>query len=296
VIFQCLIMASFTGGLGERRQCQPQPATTSCVFICECLAFAGRAPRISFGHERKRIIEGEIHASETTLGPNRPLGSRGAIPHPTATADRYFELKVADPTASLIGVLNLERASSIPKDRNPRAEIGRVVERLLDEESGVPMTTAGAEQEWWKRCSTKVLGLGPLEPLLKEPSNQRHPWSIATTKVFIERNRQASPRPPCVFKDDGAPAAILSKRSFSQVGPGVSTRRQADRGRAGLADGSRVNAIHPAGLALDGPCLSIRRFGRHVITPGRDDPVQDAHPPACCAFLSAVVQCKSTVP
>ena len=57
----------------------------------------------------------------------------------TRTADRYFELK-SQIHRKLIGVLNLERASSIPKDRM-RAEIGRVVERLLDEER-VPMTTA----------------------------------------------------------------------------------------------------------------------------------------------------------
>jgi pilus assembly protein CpaF len=55
------------------------------------------------------------------------------------SADRYFELK-SQIHRKLIGVLNLDRVSSIPKDR-VRAEIGRVVERLLDEER-VPMTTA----------------------------------------------------------------------------------------------------------------------------------------------------------
>jgi len=71
------------------------------------------------------------------LGPNRPPALRGGIPAPNRTADRYFELK-SQIHRKLIGVLNLERASSIPKDRI-RAEIGRVVERLLDEER-VPMT------------------------------------------------------------------------------------------------------------------------------------------------------------
>jgi len=68
-------------------------------------------------------------------------------------------------------VLNLERASSIPKDRI-RAEIGRVVERLLDEER-VPHDHRRADENSSKRCSMKLLGLGPLETLLKNPA-QRH--------------------------------------------------------------------------------------------------------------------------
>ncbi|MCU1236144.1 MAG: type secretion system protein, partial [Candidatus Solibacter sp.] len=61
------------------------------------------------------------------MGPNRPLPQRGgSSPVASKTADRYFELK-SQIHRKLIGVLNLERASSIPKDRI-RAEIGRVVE------------------------------------------------------------------------------------------------------------------------------------------------------------------------
>src|SRR5882724_8753826 len=54
-------------------------------------------------------------------------------------SDRYFELK-SEIHKKLIGVLNLDRVSSIPKER-VRSEIGRVVERLLEDER-VPMTTA----------------------------------------------------------------------------------------------------------------------------------------------------------
>jgi len=59
---------------------------------------------------------------------NRPLPSRGGPPGASAgtkVADRYFELK-SQIHRKLIGVLNLDRVSSIPKDR-VRAEIGRVV-------------------------------------------------------------------------------------------------------------------------------------------------------------------------
>ena len=67
--------------------------------------------------------------------PSRPSNPAGAV----RSADRYFELK-SEIHKKLIGALNMERVSSIPKDRL-RVEIGRVVERLLDDER-VPMTTA----------------------------------------------------------------------------------------------------------------------------------------------------------
>src|ERR1051326_4630997 len=99
------------------------------------------------------------------------------------STDRYFELK-SEIHRKLIGVLSLERVSSIPKDR-VRSEIGRVVERLLEEER-VPMTAA-EQNKIIEEVLDEVLGLGPLEPLLKEPSISdilvnRH------NKVFIERN------------------------------------------------------------------------------------------------------------
>jgi pilus assembly protein CpaF len=71
---------------------------------------------------------------------NRPSPARGAPMLASARgADRYFELK-SEIHRKLPGVLNFERVSSLPTDR-VRAEIGRVVERLLEDER-VPMTTA----------------------------------------------------------------------------------------------------------------------------------------------------------
>src|SRR3954452_4964564 len=90
----------------------------------------------------------------------------GAGPVAARAADRYFELD-CQIHRKLIGVLNLERASSIPKDRT-RAEIARVVERLLDEDR-VPMTMT-EQSKVVQEVLDKVLGLGRLEPLLKEPS------------------------------------------------------------------------------------------------------------------------------
>jgi pilus assembly protein CpaF len=200
------------------------------------------------------------------------------------SADRYFELK-SQIHRKLLGVLNLERASSIPKDRM-RAEIGRVVEKLLDEER-VPMTTA-EQTKIVEEVLDETLGLGPLETLLKEPSIS----DILVNrynKVFIERGGKLS-ETTVRFKDDAHLLHIIEK-IVSQVGRRIDEAQPIVDAR--LQDGSRVNAIIPP-LALDGPCLSIRRFGRHVIT--QDEMIQyKTLTSSMLRFLSACVQCKTTV-
>jgi pilus assembly protein CpaF len=220
---------------------------------------------------------------------NRPLPGRGGPPGASSgmaarSADRYFELK-SQIHRKLIGVLNLERVSSIPKDR-VRAEIGRVVERLLDEER-VPMTAA-EQTRIIEEVLDEVLGLGPLETLLKEPSIS----DILVNrynKVFIERNGKLS-ETTVRFKDDQHLLHIIEK-IVSQVGRRIDEAQPIVDAR--LQDGSRVNAIIPP-LALDGPCLSIRRFGRHVIT--QEEMLQyKTITPGMLKFLSACVQSKTTV-
>src|SRR5205823_3543013 len=198
--------------------------------------------------------------------------------------DRNFELK-SQIHRKLIGVLNLDRVSSIPKDR-VRTEIGRVVERLLEDER-VPMTTA-EQTRIVEEVLDEVLGLGPLEPLLKEPSISdilvnRH------DKVFIERNGKLS-ETSVRFKDDAHLLHIIEK-IVSQVGRRIDEAQPIVDAR--LADGSRVNAIIPP-LALDGPCLSIRRFGRHVITQEEMIAFKTVTS-GMLRFLAACVQAKATI-
>jgi pilus assembly protein CpaF len=199
-------------------------------------------------------------------------------------ADRVFELK-SEIHRKLIGVLNVERVSSIPKDR-VRAEIGRVVERLLEDER-VPMTTA-EQNRIVEEVLDEVLGLGPLEPLLKEPSISDILVN-GFAKVYIERNGKLA-LTPVRFKDNGHLLHIIEK-IVSQVGRRIDEANPIVDAR--LLDGSRVNAIIPP-LALDGPALSIRRFGRHVITSeemlGNKTITQ-----GMLRFLAACVQSKATV-
>jgi pilus assembly protein CpaF len=220
------------------------------------------------------------------LGNNyRPQPNRTSSGPPAPRVlDRNFELK-SQIHRKLIGVLNLDRVSSIPKDR-VRAEIGRVVERLLEEER-VPMTTV-EQARIVEEVLDEVLGLGPLEPLLKEPSISdilvnRH------DKVFIERNGKLS-ETSVRFKDDAHLMHIIEK-IVSQVGRRIDEAVPIVDAR--LADGSRVNAIIPP-LALDGPCLSIRRFGRHVITQ-EEMIAYNTVMPGMLKFLAACVQAKTTI-
>jgi pilus assembly protein CpaF len=219
----------------------------------------------------------------STIRPQPPRpGTASAMA--VRSADRYFELK-SEIHRKLIGVLNLERVSSIPKDR-VRSEIGRVVERLLEEER-VPMTAA-EQNKIIEEVLDEVLGLGPLEPLLKEASISdilinRH------NKVFIERNGKLS-ESSVRFKDDAHLLHIIEK-IVSQVGRRIDEAQPIVDAR--LPDGSRVNAIIPP-LALDGPCMSIRRFGRHVIT--QDEMIQyKTIMSGMLKFLAACCQAKCTI-
>ena len=213
----------------------------------------------------------------------RSPGSPARPGVPTA-ADRYFELK-SDIHKKLISVLNYEQLAELPKERM-RAEIGRIVERLLEEER-VPMNTA-EQNKIIEEVLDEALGLGPLEPLLKEPTISdilvnRH------NRVFIERNGKLS-LTGVRFKDDAHLLHIIEK-IVSQVGRRIDEAQPIVDAR--LPDGSRVNAIIPP-LALDGPSLCIRRFGRHVIT--NDEMVKGKTvTPNMLRFLNACVEAKTTV-
>ncbi|MGI8744912.1 MAG: CpaF family protein [Bryobacteraceae bacterium] len=224
--------------------------------------------------------------NEDTLGSSYrpPARSSAAAANVSRAADRYFELK-SEIHRKLIGVLNLERVSSLPKDRL-RAEIGRVVERLVEEER-VPMTTA-EQNKIIEEVLDEVLGLGPLEPLLKEPSIS----DILVNRfdrVYIERNGKLA-LTSVRFKDNAHLLHIIEK-IVSQVGRRIDEAQPIVDAR--LMDGSRVNAIIPP-LALDGPSLSIRRFGRHVIT--SDEMIANMTiMPGMLRFLAACVEAKVTV-
>jgi pilus assembly protein CpaF len=160
------------------------------------------------------------------------------------------------------------------------------VERLLEDER-VPMTTA-EQNKIIEEVLDEVLGLGPLEPLLKEASIS----DILVNRfdrVYIERNGKLA-LTSVRFKDNAHLLHIIEK-IVSQVGRRIDEAQPIVDAR--LMDGSRVNAIIPP-LALDGPSLSIRRFGRHVIT--SDEMIANKTiMQGMLQFLAACVQAKVTV-
>src|SRR5436190_4055068 len=207
-----------------------------------------------------------------------------AQPAVLRATSRTFELK-SEIHRKLISVLNFDKVNSLPRDRI-RMEIGRVVEKLLQEQR-VPMTTS-EENQIIEEVLDEVFGLGPLEPLLKEPSisdiliNGPH-------KVYVERFGKLT-LTGIRFKDNAHLLHVIEK-IVSKVGRRVDEANPIVDAR--LPDGSRVNAIIPP-LALDGPSLSIRRFGRHVIT-SEEMIANRTLMPGMLKFLAACVQAKATI-
>src|SRR6516225_5160264 len=157
----------------------------------------------------------------------------------------------------LIQRLDLDRVTQLGREA-VRAEVAEIAERLAAEEN-TPMTFQERER-LSQEVLDEVFGLGPLEPLLKDHSISD--ILVNTYKsVYIERNGLLE-RTSVQFRDDTHLMGIID-RIVSAVGRRVDESSPMVDAR--LPDGSRVNAIIPP-LAIDGPCLSIRRFGRDPLT------------------------------
>ena len=157
----------------------------------------------------------------------------------------------------LLQKLDLGRINQLGREA-VRAEVGQIVESLATTES-TPMTLQEREQVA-QEVLDEVFGLGPLEPLLKDPAVSD--ILVNSYKdVYVER-RGLLERTSVQFRDEAHLMAIID-RIVSAVGRRVDESSPMVDAR--LADGSRVNAIIPP-LAIDGACLSIRRFGRDPLT------------------------------
>ena len=156
----------------------------------------------------------------------------------------------------LIQKLNLDRLMDMNRDA-VRAEVAQVVENMTAAES-TPMTLQERER-LAQEILDEVFGLGPLEPLLKDTTISD--ILVNTYKeVYIERKGMLE-RTNVQFRDEAHLLAIID-RIVSAVGRRIDESSPMVDAR--LADGSRVNAIIPP-LAIDGSCLSIRRFGREPL-------------------------------
>jgi pilus assembly protein CpaF len=168
----------------------------------------------------------------------------------------YQQVK-ADLHRKILDRLDLEKLGRATGD-TAREEVLVLIRNSVNSEV-VPLSFAERER-LSREILDEIFGLGPLEPLLKD-----HTISDILVnrfdKVYIERAGKLE-LTGLSFKDNGHLMQII-ERIVSRVGRRVDESSPMVDAR--LADGSRVNAIIPP-LALDGACLSIRRFGRDPVT------------------------------
>ncbi len=157
----------------------------------------------------------------------------------------------------LIQKLNLDRVNDVRRE-DVRREVSLILEELVVGES-TPMNLQERER-LSQEVLDEVFGLGPLEPLLADPTVSD---ILVNTynKIYVERKGLLEAT-NIQFRDDAHLMSIID-RIVSAIGRRVDESSPMVDAR--LPDGSRVNAIIPP-LAVDGPCLSIRRFSRDPLT------------------------------
>ncbi len=174
----------------------------------------------------------------------------------STAADRWFAIKTQI-HSRLVNSLTAEQLKSLTKD-GVREQIGSVVERLIAEDS-VPMTLNERER-LIEEVLDEVFGLGPLEPLLKDDTisdilvNGYDNVYVERAGHMVETNIR--------FKDTSHVRLIID-RIVSNIGRRIDDSSPIVDAR--LADGSRVCAVIPP-LSLIGPVLSIRRFGKRLLS------------------------------
>jgi len=172
-------------------------------------------------------------------------------------SDEYFDLKtrIHDRLLDLIDLTLLE---SLDQDLL-KSQIRALVQRVLEEEDIKVPLNAEEREQLFLEIENEGMGLGPLEPFLQDPTisdilvnSYKHIYLERFGKLEMTDSR---------FKDDAHLMKIIDKivssvgRRIDESSPMVDAR---------LPDGSRVNVIIPP-LALDGPTMSIRRFGAEAL-------------------------------
>ena len=209
----------------------------------------------------------------------------GPVYQPTnGESARYTELKMTL-HQRLLDMINLSAIDKMAPEEF-RREIGEMVRELLLEENK-PLNLTERTQ-LVDDILDELLGLGPLEPLLKD-NTVTDILVNCHNNVFVERDGRLE-QTPVQFKDNRHLLRIIDKivaavgRRVDESSPMVDAR---------LADGSRVNAIIPP-LAVDGPLLSIRKFAKIPIDLDKLVNIGSL-PPAFAELLRGIVECRRNV-
>ena len=202
-------------------------------------------------------------------------------------SDEYVELK-SDIHDRLTKIIDLSLLEDIEESRL-RREINKATEKILADETfrSIPLNSK-EHNRLLKEIEDEVLGLGPLEALMKD-SSVSDILVNSYDSVYVERYGKIE-KTSVRFKDDAHLMRIIEKivsavgRRIDEISPMVDAR---------LEDGSRVNVIIPP-LALDGPCLSIRRFSVDPLTL-KDLVVLKTIAPVLGELLQSIVQARLNV-
>src|SRR5580698_7456860 len=185
----------------------------------------------------------------------------------------------------LVDKINLEALASIDNQK-VRAEVRQAVISLIDSEP--TLLSSLEKQQISDEVLDEVFGLGPLEPLLQDPTISD--ILVNTYKqVYVER-RGLLEMTNVGFRDDQHLLRIIDK-IVSQVGRRIDESTPMVDAR--LSDGSRVNAIIPP-LAVDGPILSIRRFSQDKLMPP-DLVSKKSMTPGMMELLEAAVKARMNI-
>ncbi len=206
------------------------------------------------------------------------------IPLPPTRGERHTDLKV-DLHQRLIERINLAALETMTREQIG-VDVGGIVQDMLVEQNHA--LNLAERHELVEDILDELLGLGPLEPLLKDPTITDIMVNTCNV-VFVERKGRIE-EVKTRFKDDRHLLRIIQKivgavgRRVDESSPMVDAR---------LADGSRLNAIIPP-LAVDGPLLSIRKFSKTPIDMSKLVGY-GALPQAAADVLLAVVEARRNV-
>jgi pilus assembly protein CpaF len=193
-----------------------------------------------------------IRDNTPSFGASAATGNNGAAGETGVNRQQVFQEMKSRLHRAIINRMDLTKLGQLEPEQL-HSEVARLAEELLHIES-TPLTTIERER-LVEEVRHELFGLGPLEPLLADPSvcdilvNSPH-------SIYVERRGKLE-RSEVTFKDNEHLMRVI-ERIVSSVGRRIDESSPMVDAR--LKDGSRVNAIIPP-LSLDGPVMSIRRFG-----------------------------------
>jgi pilus assembly protein CpaF len=261
-------------GLFSGKPAQPGAATTAVA----------EPPAIKPPPASAPVVEAPAPLPKSAQMPQmlRNLAATTALASERSSQFEQLKVRIHQQLVQRLDVQNLR---TLPPD-TVRAEVRIVIRDLCQNERG--LLSSQDQERLMDEVMDETFGLGPLEVLLKDPTITDiliNRWD----RVYVERRGRLE-HVDVHFRDNTHLRQIIDRivalvgRRVDETSPMVDAR---------LADGSRVNAIIPP-LALDGPAMSIRRFGSKPLQ--LEDLIRHgAFPPPVMDFLSAAVRARCNV-